>query len=186
MMTLPIVLAISGCIALLVGLFGGGVKAKEIEVPRISALPRISSGIFGIALIGIAIWLSLAPNVPSQEPIATLTSIPPFITNIPLAPSMTAEAASLISWAIDPTGVCRDDAGGYPRWSEYTWSFSQCQEACKSNPNCQGFAMSKQKGYCQLFGSDGGYEGNDPANPDTQISHGDSSESQYTCYIKQH
>ena len=183
MMTLPIVLAISGCIALLVGLFGGGVKAKEIELPRISTFPRISSGIFGIALIGIAIWLSLAPNGPSQAPIATLTSIPSFTTNIPLTPSMTS---SLVSWAVDPAGVCRDDAGGYPRWSEYTWAFSQCQEACKNNPNCQGFAMSKQKDYCQLFGSDGGYQGSDPTNPGTQITHGDRSESLYTCYIKQH
>ena len=31
-LTLEIVLAISGCIALLIGLFGGGVKAKEITI----------------------------------------------------------------------------------------------------------------------------------------------------------
>jgi hypothetical protein len=38
-MTLPIVLTIAACAALLVGLFGGGIKAKEIEVPTISFLP---------------------------------------------------------------------------------------------------------------------------------------------------
>jgi hypothetical protein len=53
-------------------------------------------------------------------------------------------------------------------------------------PNCQGFAMSKQRDYCQLFGSDGGYEASDPSNPDAQITHGDSSYSEYACYIKKH
>ena len=42
-MTLPIVLAIAGSIALLIGLFGGGVKAKEIEGPKLSIGPRILS-----------------------------------------------------------------------------------------------------------------------------------------------
>jgi hypothetical protein len=69
---MPVVLAIAGCIALLVGLFGGGIKAKEIEVPRISALPRISSSILGIVLIGISIWLSLPPSDRmSQSPTET-------------------------------------------------------------------------------------------------------------------
>ena len=63
-MTLPIVLAIAGSIALLVGLFGGGVKAKEIEVPKLSIGPRILSSLLGIGLIGIAIRL---PDPPSTE-----------------------------------------------------------------------------------------------------------------------
>jgi hypothetical protein len=33
-MTLPVILAIAGSVALLVGLFGGGVKAKEIGLSR--------------------------------------------------------------------------------------------------------------------------------------------------------
>lgn len=116
-MTLPVVLAIAGSIALLVGLFGGGVKAKEIEVPKISALPRISSSLVGILLIGVAIWLSLPPSDKtlqlSTETVspeismstrinptfeltqeATLTSIPTFTdtprpTNFPIAQSPT-------------------------------------------------------------------------------------------------
>jgi len=77
-MTLPIVLAIAGCAALLVGLFGGGVKAKEIEVPRISILSRIFSGVIGLVLIGIAIWISYVN--PSQlsglTPEPTISEIP--------------------------------------------------------------------------------------------------------------
>ncbi len=61
-MTLPIVLAIAGSIALLAGLFRGGVKAKEIEVPTLARGSRILSSLLGIVLIGIAIWLS-SPNV---------------------------------------------------------------------------------------------------------------------------
>jgi hypothetical protein len=34
-LTMQIVLAITGSVALLAGLFGGGVKAKEIEIPKI-------------------------------------------------------------------------------------------------------------------------------------------------------
>lgn len=86
---------------------------------------------------------------------------------------------------VDTAGVCRDDAGGYPRWSAYNWPLAKCQDACANNPNCQGFAMSKQKDYCQLFGSDGAYASSDPNNPGAQITHGDSREAQYTCYIKE-
>lgn len=87
-MTLPIILTIAGCVALLVGLFGGGVKAKEIEVPKISLLPRIISSLIGLMLIGAAIWMS--PNVvsPMQTPPTAVpptqivpTSVPP--TSIP-------------------------------------------------------------------------------------------------------
>jgi hypothetical protein len=67
MPTLQIVLAIAGCIALLVGLFGGGVKAKEIEVPKISPVSRISSILIGIVMIGAATWLSFPSFLPSPD-----------------------------------------------------------------------------------------------------------------------
>jgi regulation of enolase protein 1 (concanavalin A-like superfamily) len=70
--TLPIILAIAGSIALLIGLFGGGVKAKEIEVPTLARGPRILSSLLGMGLIGIAIWLS--PN-PAQQ-VGSPTSTP--------------------------------------------------------------------------------------------------------------
>ena len=73
-MTLPIVLAITGSIALLTGLFGGGVKAKEIAIPRIPVWPRIFSSLVGILLIGAAVRLSEPP--PSAE-LATAMPTPP-------------------------------------------------------------------------------------------------------------
>src|SRR4026207_765897 len=74
-MTLPIVLAIAGSVALLIGLFGGGVKAKEIEVPTLARGPRILSSLLGIVLIGIAIWLSQTSS--QQAVLPTSTPIPP-------------------------------------------------------------------------------------------------------------
>jgi len=91
-LTLQTILAIAGCIALLTGLFGGGVKAKEIEVPKISSLARIISGLIGIALIGIAIRLPYQPQQDEQStyaptPLPTATYIPADPpTNVPAKP----------------------------------------------------------------------------------------------------
>lgn len=92
-----------------------------------------------------------------------------------------ADQSSISMWIMDSTGVCRDDAGGYPRWSAYDWTFSQCEQACRNNPNCQGFAMSKERDYCQLMGSDGS---NAASNPGARITRGDKSQPGYVCYIK--
>jgi hypothetical protein len=70
---LQIVLAIAGSIALLIGLFGGGVKAKEIEIPKIRVWPRILSGMVGVALIGTAIRLPSMAPAPEQP----TTMLPP-------------------------------------------------------------------------------------------------------------
>lgn len=71
-----------GGIALLVALFGGGIKAKEIEIPPIPVSARILSGITGIILIGIAVRLSnpaaLAPAVPSPV-VSTATAQAPAV-----------------------------------------------------------------------------------------------------------
>jgi hypothetical protein len=84
-------------------------------------------------------------------------------------------------WAIDTSGVCRDDGDQYPRWSDQSWNLSQCKAACAGNSNCQGFAMHDTTTYCQLFGSDGAY----PASlPGTRITRGSSSQPEYTCYLK--
>lgn len=76
-MNLPVILAIAGCAALLAGLFGGGVKAKEIVIPKLSTMPRIFSSAAGLVLIGIAIWIS--SPIPSAE--VSPTQIPP--TEVP-------------------------------------------------------------------------------------------------------
>ena len=121
---------------------------------------------------------------PTQKPPTTApTSGMPIPRNSPTdTPAPLIPIIPLISsyWGIEK-GVCRDDFGGYPRWSSYDWTFAQCEQACKGNPNCQGFAMSNEKDYCQLFGSDGA---NDASHPGTHITRGDLTYPEYTCYIK--
>ena len=186
-MTLPTILALAGCIALLAGLFGGGITVKDLSIPKIANSARFFSTIFGVVLIGLSVSMSLSPALTSQQPTETPPSVLlPTPSIMPPLPSVTPETSPLISWVEDPAGVCRDAVGGYPRWTEYTWSLSQCQKACMNNSNCRGFAMSKQSDYCQLFGSDGEHDASDLSNPASPITHGDSVQPQYTCYIKKY
>src|SRR5262245_16125004 len=67
-LTLQTVLAITGSIALLVGLFGGGIKAKEIVVPTLPTLPRILLSVIGMALIATAIALPPQNSLSQPEP----------------------------------------------------------------------------------------------------------------------
>ena len=97
-MTLPVVLAIAGSIALFVGLFGGGVKAKEIVVPTLPRGPRILTSSFGGILIGIAIWLSLPANTVS--PIPTETISPTSTQQVVLA--LTTPTAATVAVASSP------------------------------------------------------------------------------------
>ena len=89
-MTLPNVLAIAGSIALLIGLFGGGVKAKEIEVPKISIGTRIFSSLVGMALIGIAIKLPNPPLVPEPPTSMPVSATEPVLTPPQIIPTASA------------------------------------------------------------------------------------------------
>ena len=133
-LTLQIVIAIAGSVALLIGLFGGGVKAKEIEVPKISALARIFSSLVGIILIGVAIQLpSLTPQAeqPTPTPIPSapqpMTDTLPTATNVPTAtpintptnapPSPTATYTPSAPTATStPSPVSLQIPSDYPGW----------------------------------------------------------------------
>jgi hypothetical protein len=75
-----------------VGLFGGGVKAKEIEVPKISNLARVFSVLIGVVMLGVAIWLSFP--APSDE------TTPTPITDVPMAPK-----PMIVEVTADPTAI---------------------------------------------------------------------------------
>jgi hypothetical protein len=75
-MSVPTVIAIIGGTALLIGIFGGGIKAKEIEIPSINARVRILAVITGLVLLTTAIVLS-SPDLltpPTETPIADKTT----------------------------------------------------------------------------------------------------------------
>jgi hypothetical protein len=102
-MTLPLVLTVAGCIALLVGLFGGGIKAKEIELPTISIAPRIFSTVIGIALIWAGTRLFLLPDNSSLGRTETITSEIPVAAHIPPDPTLVPPTAPNIPPTVAPT-----------------------------------------------------------------------------------
>lgn len=60
-MTVPVVLAISGGLLLFIGIIGGGVNMLgKLNVPQIGTSMRVLSGLFGLALIGVSVWLFLS------------------------------------------------------------------------------------------------------------------------------
>lgn len=77
-MTVSAVFAIAGVLALLFGIVGGGIKAKEIEIPQLPIAVRIIIIIAGLILIGTTIWLENNNKVPvvASEPIQS-SAIPP-------------------------------------------------------------------------------------------------------------
>ncbi len=70
----PLILLLVGCIALLAGLSGGGIKFKDYSIPKIATFPRVMSSVIGLALIGGATWLYARPATP--VPTATPTAAP--------------------------------------------------------------------------------------------------------------
>jgi hypothetical protein len=66
-MTVPVVLAIAGVVALFLGVWGGGIKAKEIEIPPTPPKARLFVGVLGVVFIGISIWLSVLPSPGTQS-----------------------------------------------------------------------------------------------------------------------
>lgn len=73
-MTLPTVFAIAGCVGILISIFGGGIRAKQIEIDRISKQTRIASGLIGALLIVLAIWLSFPSPLSIFSPEKTVES----------------------------------------------------------------------------------------------------------------
>jgi hypothetical protein len=86
-MSVPVVISIIGGIALLIGMVGGGIKAKEVEIPPINARARVFFTITGIVLLTIAALLSspelmiASPKIPTEiQPTQNFTSPPRRLT----------------------------------------------------------------------------------------------------------
>jgi hypothetical protein len=91
-MSVPIILAMAGVIALLIGVLGGGIKAKEVEIPWISPRGRVVSFVAGLGLIGIAIWLSLGPVATNSPGMAQQTAQQETaVLTLTVSPSQTPE-----------------------------------------------------------------------------------------------
>ena len=79
-MTLPVVLAIAGCIALLIGLFGGEIEVQTLKNSQTISFAKSSASLIGLAFIGIAIWYSPAPSHFASQP--TETVLPAELTSV--------------------------------------------------------------------------------------------------------
>lgn len=93
-MTVPVVFAISGVIALLLGILGGGIKAKEITVPSLSPTIRFFSIVIGMGLISASLWIS-NPNIDvSNTP--TLPALSTQVLTVNTNPPVTTPTVSTI------------------------------------------------------------------------------------------
>ena len=95
-MSVSVVFAVAGCLALLFGIVGGGIKARELEVPSLSGRARFISSIIGIVLLGLAIS-------PLARDVGTPTAKTNAQPNSPAsagAPAMPVDAA-----AVTPAGA---------------------------------------------------------------------------------
>jgi hypothetical protein len=76
-MDVPVVLAIAGVVALLIGFLGGGIRARELEIPSIPTPARVIVSLGGMIFLGLAIWLSapgrFTPPEPTVLPVDTAT-----------------------------------------------------------------------------------------------------------------
>jgi hypothetical protein len=72
-MTVPVIIAIIGGIALLIGLLGGGVEVEKLKIPRLPVQVRIFLSIVGIVCIGVAAWLFISGEQKLSTAMTTTT-----------------------------------------------------------------------------------------------------------------
>lgn len=73
-MTVSVVFAIAGVIALLFGIIGGGIKAKEVEIPLLPINARVFTITVGLILLGITIWLESNKSLSNEPPNSSLSA----------------------------------------------------------------------------------------------------------------
>jgi hypothetical protein len=105
-------LALLGGIALFVALFGGGVEVEKIKIPAVSKLFRLLSGIFGILLIIISVWIAVPTEklIPKQVP--------------DLKPTETKSSETKISPSTENGVIVLDNFNG-PTFDNNKWDFNE-------------------------------------------------------------
>lgn len=99
--TVQVVLAILGGIALLLAILGGGIEVKgQVVIPKMPGLPRIISFLVGAVLIGIAIWLIVPPDDHPPTPTPTMAAV--LIVSTP-SPTETLTATATSTPTFTPT-----------------------------------------------------------------------------------
>ena len=124
-MSVEAILTIIGGVALLIGIFGGGVKAKEIEIPLVHPRLRVVSALIGVVLITVAVLLSrpeLLSSVPPTEqlpsPTVPIDQSPPIATQV--------EVYAKEDW--QDTGV-QVEAGQFIALQYLSGTWSECPDS---------------------------------------------------------
>jgi len=154
--SVAVVITVIGGIALLVGIFGGGIKLERIEIPPIHPIIRIISSIVGVALIALAISLSAPEQIgasqqssqPTSKPSTSVCNSKGDIPPLPVSPS--SGCILVVEWWIPPA-VDNEHCGIFITTNTVdvsieaigTWYYiypnrvdSHIKEFQQGNPNC--------------------------------------------------
>lgn len=104
MITVPAIIAVIGGIAFLIGLLGGGITVREVELPKLPGWARGLSGLAGLVLMGVAALLpsdGKTTATPMPIAVATTTSTPTLASTVPSPASATNTPGS----AFTPTST---------------------------------------------------------------------------------
>jgi len=123
-MSVPTVIAVVGGIALLVGIFGGGVEAEKIKIPTINARIRVFSAITGMVLIATAVLLSSPELLSSVPPTQQLPS-----PTVPLnqSPSTATQAEVYAKEDWQDTGI-QVEVGQFIALEYLSGTWSECPD----------------------------------------------------------
>jgi hypothetical protein len=120
-MSLQTLAFLLGCGLIVIAIVGGGIEAKEVKVPKLSAIPRILSAIFGIGLVvgavgGLSGYTGGAPDssAANAAPVAALANSAAPATPPPVAPSPVAPTATLATAVNGPAVSAAAPAAGAP------------------------------------------------------------------------
>jgi hypothetical protein len=124
-MGIEAILALFGGVALLIGIFGGGIEAEKIKIPQIGCLLRVILSLTGTGLLALAVTLAVLSRPELIHP-----ALPAPQNDAPV-PSDTPEPATSVtpelqSGGSDATGTytmekIRDNSGSILLMAPTTW-----------------------------------------------------------------
>jgi len=70
---------LAGLALIIVGIFGGGIEVKEVKIPTLPTVPRITSIVVGCLLVGVYFWnpFPQPPNPNAAEAVNIVNKQPP-------------------------------------------------------------------------------------------------------------
>ncbi len=128
--TIPLIIAVTGCIALLIGLSGGGVKAKEVSVPKITPRARVISSFIGLMMVVLASWLYVQNPGQPTNPLGLPTKTINTVTPLPSEPQTSTPAKTLGAISTDQSTLASiPETATQPSFSDPLFPKENCIDA---------------------------------------------------------